>query len=152
MVIICQGHICTGKRIGGGHQPATVVSPARQGVVLAPSGGQAARFGPFGRVGGQEQGGLLLVLDPAQDGGQFAQGQGATAVGRLDDGRQARGVQIIDRAILFPRTNRRIGPFDPRLAQAQARRARGGRAGRFCRVGPTMAPDKALCRWPLRRS
>ena len=90
---------------------------------------QAARFGPFGRVRGQEQGGLLLVLDPAQDGGQFAQGQGATAVGRLDDGRQARGVQIIDRAIIFPRTNRRIGPFDPRLAQAQARRARGGLEG-----------------------
>jgi hypothetical protein len=38
-------------------------------------GRQAAHLGALGRVGGHQEGRLLLILDPAQDGVGLAQGQ-----------------------------------------------------------------------------
>ena len=95
-------------------------------------GQQTPHLGPFSGIGGQQQGFGRPLLQPAEDGGGFAKGQGASIVFADPEHRgHARRVQRRQRAVVFPRADGGLGEFDPCLAQRQSDGARAGIEGKM---------------------
>lgn len=138
MTLQCLAALAQGAGFGGAEAKQGFLHPLVQqdGIDLVheaavePSG-QAPGLGAVGQVGGQQERGLLRVLQPAEDGRGLAQDQGRCGpLGDAQDGGHAGRIELAQHTVRFPWTDQGLGPLQPRFAQRQPRRARSGVEGK----------------------